>query len=234
MEHRSEEIAILDDHFMGPVLDANKWTVGNGGGASAASPVVSAGLVNGALVAITGTAGDGTADSFISSGRHFRGDQNVVFRVRLKVGAAVTNTKIEAGLGDAIASAATHVVNSKSGNTFVATDGVCWIYDTADSGRGWDGMGVAATTAATRMTSYNVVPTADTYETLEIALLDGVAFFSHYGVNGVRDMPPTAMAAAITKTTLLAAYVSVEARSATSKTLTIDRIKAYQAMTSTP
>ncbi len=232
--HQTDEIFRIEDDFAGPVLSTFLWTVGNGGGASALSPAVSVGLVNGALTAVTGTAGDGTADSFISSGRHFRGDQNAIMKARVKVGAAVASTKIEIGFGDAIASAATHVVNSKSGNTFIATDGVCWIYDTSDSGRGWDGMGVAATVAATRMTSYNTIPVADTYESLQVALIDGVAFFTHFDLDGKRDFGPVAMAAAVTKTTLLAAYVSVEARSATSKTLTIDKVKAWQARTSTP
>lgn len=228
---QADSVVTLDDHFFGPVLDANKWSVGNGGGASAASPVVSVGLQNGAIVAITGTAGDGTADSFISSGRHFKGDQNAVFRTRLKVGAAVASVKIECGFQDAIASATTHAVNSKSASTFISSDAVCWIYDTNDTGRGWDGMGIANPTAATRMTSYNVVPVADTYETLEIALIDGTAFFSHYTVDGLRDFGPVSMLLAVTKTVLLCPYVSVEARSATTKTLTIDRIKAFQAQT---
>lgn len=231
VDKRAYDVSVLTDDFHGPVLDANKWTVGNGGGASAASAVVSAGLINGAVILVTGTAGDGTADSFLSSGRHFRGDSNAVMLARVKVTAVVTGVKIELGLTDSIASAATHTVNSKSGNTFVATDGVCWIFDTSDTGRGWDGLGVAAGAAATRMTSYNISPVADTYEYLQVALQDGVAYYSHFTAAGVRDFGPVAQTAAVTKTVLLAPYVSIEARNATSKTLTVDCIWAYQGRT---
>lgn len=228
VDKRAFDTSVLIDDFHGPVLDANKWTVGNGGGASAASAVVSAGLINGAVILVTGTAGDSTSQSILTSGRHFRGDSNAVMLARLKV-SAITTVKIEVGFRALITTAA--LVNVKATPTFTGTEGCCWIFDTNDTGRGWDGLGVAASTGATRMTSYNVSPVADTYEYLQVALQDGVAYYSHFDVDGKRDFGPVSQAAAVTKTVLQAPYVLVEARDANSKTLTVDLICAYQGRT---
>ena len=39
----SSDIFEVKDEFTGPVIDSNKWTVNNGGGASAASPAIDVG-----------------------------------------------------------------------------------------------------------------------------------------------------------------------------------------------
>src|SRR3990167_1861815 len=68
------DVSRMEDDFHGPVIDAGKWTVGNGAGAGAASPAIDVGLANGAIKMVTGTAGDDTAASVLAGGRHFTGD----------------------------------------------------------------------------------------------------------------------------------------------------------------
>ena len=229
LQLESVDVDPLHDSFHGPVIDTNKWTVGNGGGASAASPAIDVGKQNGQAKMVTGTAGDNTASSVLVSGRHFTGDTNAIILVRLNINTAVTNVKVEIGFKDNILTSAGNgpVVNVMATPTFVATDGVAWCYDTNNTGVGWEGLGRANSVAATTDTGYNIAPVADTFETLGIALLDGVAFFMHFDQHGSPNYTMKGMAAAVTKTVLLAPYVYVEARSATSKTIDVDFVRAY-------
>ena len=230
-EHLSYDFSKQFDDFNGPVIDTNKWTVNNGGGASAASPAIDVGLVNGAIKMVTGTAGDSTASSTLAGGRHFRGDQNAIIQARVKIETVITSVKVEIGFRDAITNGA--IVNVKATPTFTATDGACWILDTNENAN-WDGLGVANAVVATSLkpanTSVNLA--ASTYGTFQVALVDGVAYFSAFDVDGKRIYGPTGVAAAVTKTVLLSPHIYIEARNGTSKTLNVDYVLAYQARTS--
>jgi len=227
------DIFKVEDDFDGPIIETNKWTVGNGGGASAASFAVSVGRNSGQISGVTGTAGDNTASATITSGRHFRGDQNPVMICRLTVD-VITSVKIEVGFRDAITTtaAAHNVVDVRATPTFTATDGVVWILDTNDNVY-WEGVAVANGTAATTVEAA-ISPVASTFEYLQVALVDGVAFYSRFDANGRRTYGPIAQAAAVTATVLLAPFVCVEARNASSKELFVDYIWAGQARSSTP
>lgn len=228
------DICRFHDDFIGPVIDTNKWTVGNGAGAGAASPAISVGVVNGIITMDTGTAGDSTASSTLAGGRHFRGDQNPILTARIAISAVVTGVKVEVGFRDAITTtAAAHaVVNVKATPTFTATDGAVWILDTTNNAY-WEGVAVANTVAATTLAAA-ISPTAAIYEYLQVALVDGVAYYSRFDANGRLTYGPTAQAAAITSTVLLAPHLTIEARNVTGKSLFVDAIWVYQARTSTP
>ena len=234
------DLAPFRDEFTGPVIDTNKWTVGNGGGASAVSPAIIVGSAGGQVRLTTGTAGDGTASSTLSGGRHFTGDTNAIIVARIELVADVAGVKVEVGFRDNILTAATgEVVNVKATPSFTATDGVCWCYDTDDSGRGWEGLGVANTTAAITDTGFNAVPVADTFEYLMIELIDGAAYFSRFNASGQRTYMGGAgtrrpMALAVTATVLLAPYVYVEARTATSQNVDVDMVAVWAARSTTP
>lgn len=235
------DLAGYKDDFTGPVIDTNKWTVGNGGGAGAVSPAVIAGSVGGQVRLTTGTANNNTAASTLVSGRHFRGDLNAIIVARVELVTAVTTMKVEVGFKDNILTTAGNgaVVNVKATPSFTATDGVCWCYDTNDTGRGWEGLGVANTTAATTDTGYNTVPVADTFEYLMIELIDGAAYFSRFNADGRRTYIGGAgtgrpMALAVTATVLLAPYVYVEARSANSRNVDVDMVAVWSARSTTP
>src|SRR3990167_3843621 len=170
------DVCEVKDDFTGPVIDAGKWTVGNGAGASAASPAISVGVVNGIITMVTGTAGDNTASSTLAGGRHFRGDQNPVLIARVAISAVVTSVKVEIGFRDAITTTAgAHfVVDVKATPTFISTDGAVWVLDTADN-EFWEGVAVANGTAATTVEAA-ISPTAAAYEYLQVALVDGLAY----------------------------------------------------------
>ena len=228
------DVCPIKDDFTGPVIDAGLWTVGNGAGASAASPAISVGVVNGIITMVTGTAGDNTASSTLAGGRHFRGDQNPVLIARVAISSVVTSVKVEIGFRDAITTTAgAHfVVDAKAPPTFTSTDGAVWVIDTADNAN-WEGVAVANGTAATTVEA-GISPTASTYEYLQVALVDGVAYYSRFDANGYLTYGPTAQAAAVTATVLLSPHIAIEAKNATSKSLFVDAVWVYQARTSTP
>lgn len=229
------------DDFVGPVIDTNHWTAGNGGGVSAVSPAVTVGAQGGQIRLTTGTAGDNTAASTLVCGRHFTGDTNALVVARLKLNTAVAGMKVEVGFKDNILTTAGNgaVVNVMATPSFIATDGVCWCYDTNNTGVGWEGLGRANSTAATTDTGYNTVPVADTFEYLMVELVDGVAYFSRFDATGLRiyyggagsDRP---MLLAITSTVLLAPYVYVEARTTTSRNVDVDMVYTSASRSTTP
>lgn len=235
------DVARFHEEFIGPVIDSNHWTLGNGAGAGAISPAITVGAQGGQARWTTGTAGDNTAAATLVGGRHYTGDTNALIVARLKINTAVTAVKVEVGFKDNILTTAGNgaVVNVMATPSFVATDGVCWAYDTNNTGTGWRALGVANAVAAATDTAYDVVPVADTFEYLVVELVDGAAYFSRYNADGImtyqggagRDRP---MLLAVTATVLLAPYVYVEARSATSRIVDVDMVFVSAARSATP
>jgi len=235
------DVVRFPEEFWGPVIDTNHWTVGNGGGAGAVSPAIIVGAQGGQARLTTGTAGDNTAASTLVGGRHVTGDTNALLVARLKINTAVTALKIEVGFKDNILTTAGNgaVVNVMATPTFIATDGVCWCYDTNNAGIGWEGLGRANAVAAATDTGYNIAPVADTFEYLIIELVDGAAYLSRFAANGGRSYfggtgANKPMLSAITATVLLAPYVYVEARTATSKSVDVDMAFISAARSTTP
>ena len=228
---RAWDVCSIHDDFQGPVIDTNRWTVGNGGGAGVASPAVSVGLVNGQITMVTGTANDNTASSTLKGGRHFYGQNNAIILARIAIVSVVTGVKVEIGFSDAITTAAADhaVVATKATPTFTGTDGVVWILDTTDNVY-WEGVAVANTVAAVTVEAA-ISPVASTFEYLQVALVGTVAFFSRFDAAGRRTYGPVAQAAAVTANVLLAPHVTIEARDATSKDLRVDALWVYQGRT---
>ena len=227
------DLCSFKDDFNGPTLDAYRWTVGNGAGASAASPVVSAGVVNGMITMVTGTAGDNTASSTLAGGRHFAGANNAIITARVAI-SVITGVKVEIGFRNAITTAAANhaLVATKATPTFTGTDGAVWILDTDDNGY-WEGVAVANTIGATTVEAA-ISPVANTYEYLQVALVDGVAYYSRFDANGLCTYGPVAQAAAVTAATLQSPHICIEARNATTKALYVDAVWLYQARTTSP
>ena len=218
------------DDFEGPTINTYRWTVGNGGGASAASPAISAGLENGQIQMVTGTANDNTASSTLCSGRHLYGQNNAIIVARLAIGTSIGSVKVEVGFRDAITTTAgAHfVTNDKATATFTATDGVVWAYDSSDNAY-WEGLGVAAASGATTLEAA-ISPVAATFEYLEVALEGTTAHFRRYNADGGLTYSGV-MTDAISADVMVAPLIAVEAKSATSKTLYVDWVFAYQGRT---
>jgi hypothetical protein len=242
LERRSLNTVGFEDDFLGDTLSTGLYTVANGGGSSAASPVIQAGVLNGVARFITGTAGGSTASSELSTGLQFRGDQGAVMVACLAV-SAITNVKIEVGFTDALADAG--AVATKATPTFNATDCAVWAIDTTDNAY-WEGVAANnGNTAPMTTVEAAISPVADTYEWLMVELIetdesnsecavafrrftqDGVMTFEQIG-GGIED----ASGQGPNGNVLLTPWIYVEARNSTSKSLDVDHFGAWQRRTS--
>ena len=230
------------DDFLGDTLRTDIYTVANGGGASAASPVITADTLNGVCDFVTGTAGDSTASSELSTGLAFRGDRSCVMVALLAVD-IITSVKIEVGFTDVATDAG--AVAIKATPTFNATDCALWVLDTNDN-TNWEG--VAANngdTSPMATVEAGISPTAATNEWLMVELLRtdsansqcAVIFRRFTEAGQMTYGPEVGSSTAIggqadpqgpNSNVLLTPWIYVEARNATSKTLSLDYLNAWQ------
>lgn len=244
MEHHSlNTVQMLPggDDFLGDTLRTDIYTVSNGGGASAASPVITANTLNGVCDFVTGTAGDSTASSELSSGLAFRGDRSCVMVACLSL-SAITGVKVEVGFTDVNNDPG--AVATKATPTFNATDCALWVLDTDDNAY-WEGL--AANNGSTSpMTTVEAAtsPTAATNEWLMVELLrndsssnECAVIFRRFTEAGLMTFGPEVGSSAVggasgnqgpNSDVLLTPWVYVEARNATSKTLSLDYWNAWQ------
>ena len=236
LEYGSLDVVKFEDDFLGDTIDSNKYTLANGGGASAASPVITAGTVNGVADFVTGTAGDSTASSELALGLNFRGDRGAVLVACLTVD-IITGLKIELGFTDALNDAG--AVATKATPTFNATDCALWVLDTADNGN-WEGIAANnGNTSPMATVEAGLSPVAATYEFLMVELVENddsnsqcAVEFSRYTDGGLRTYGPVVGGGADPQgpnsNVLLTPWVYVEARNGSSKTLSLDFLAAYQ------
>ena len=243
MEYQSLDVVRQDDDFLGDTLDTFKWGVSNGGGSGAASPVIPGTLVaGGGIELVTGTANGPTASSELTGGLTFRGDRGAVIVACLKVD-ITTGVKIEMGLTDAINDPG--AVNVRATPTFRASDCAIFCLDTNDNGN-WEGVAannqdsnpMATITGALAIQGGAFAPVAGTYEWLMIELVENddansqcAVEFSRYTVDGQRTFFEVAGQVdnqGPNSNVLLTPWLYVEARSAASKTLSVDYFGAYQ------
>ena len=137
----------FEDKMMGQTINT-AYKVGNGGGASAASPVVASDLTYGAIRFVTGGASGTTASSDLSLGRFFTAERGCAMVAAIRI-SSVTDFKIEIGFTDVLQGTDTGAVNSLGSNTATADDAAVWIVDTADDAK-WQGWSVDSTTVATK------------------------------------------------------------------------------------
>ena len=102
----------------------------------------------------------------------FTGNRNAVLAVRLQID-TITQVKVEVGFTDVTTDAG--AVNDLGAGTATATDAALWVLDTDDTAS-WQGFGVANGAVATKVEP-GISPTAETFETLVVALRDGNARF---------------------------------------------------------
>ena len=249
IEHHSLNVVQMlpgGDDFLGDTLRTDLYTVANGGGAGAASPVITANSLNGICDFVTGTAGDSTASSELSSGLAFRGDRSCVLVALLSVD-IITGVKIEVGFTDVATDPG--AVNVKGTPTFNATDCALWVLDTNDAGVGWEGLAANnGDTAPMATVEAGIDPVAGTNEWLMVELLRNdsgdnqcAVVFRRFTEAGLMTYGPevgstTAIGGAAdpqgpNSNVLLTPWIYVEARNATSKTLSLDYWNAWQLRT---
>lgn len=243
MEYQSLDVVKQDDEFMGDTLNTFLWGVSNGGGNNAADPVIPATLVaGGGIEMVTGDANGSTASSELTGGLTFRGDRGAVIVACLKVD-ITTDVKIEMGFTDALNDPG--AANVRATPTFNANDCALWTFDTNDNGN-WEGVAannkdtnpMTTVTGALAIQGAAFAPVAATYEWLMIELVENddansqcAVEFSRYTVDGQRtffEIGGQVDNQGPNSNVLLTPWLYVEARSAASKTMSVDYFGAYQ------
>lgn len=239
LDYHSLDVVKQDDEFMGDTLNTFLWGVSNGTGNNAADPVIPATLVKGGVIEmVTGDAGGSTASSELTGGLTYRGDHGAVIVACLTVD-IVTGVKIEFGFTDALADPG--AVNVKATPSFNADDCALWVFDTDDSGPGWEGLAANnkdTNPMSTVTPSVAIPPVAGTFEWLMIELIENddansqcAVEFSLFDVDGLRifnEVGGQVDNQGPNSNVLLTPWLYVEGRSASSKTLTVDYFGAYQ------
>lgn len=238
IEHYSLNVVQMlpgGDDFLGDTLRTDIYTVSNGGGAGAASPVITANSLNGVCDFVTGTANGSTASSELSTGLAFRGDRSCVMVALLSID-VITGVKVEVGFTDVNNDPG--AVNVKATPTFTATDCALWVLDTNDNGN-WEGLAANnGDTAPMATVEAGISPTAGTLEWLMVELLRNdsasnecaVIFrrFTEAGLMTYEAVGGQANPQGPNSNVLLTPWVYVEARNASSKTLSLDYWNAWQ------
>ena len=240
MEYGSLDVArLVDDDFGGDTLNTFLYGVSNGGGNDAVDPVIPGTLVvNGGIEMVTGDANGATASSDLNAGLTMRGDHGAVVVAYLAVD-VTTDVKIEMGFTDATGDAG--AVATKATPSFTATDCALWVYDTDDSGTGWEGLAANSGTSnpMTVVTPATAIsPAANIYQWLMVELIENddsnsecAVEFSIFDVDGLRifnEVGGQVNNQGPNSNVLLTPWIYIEARSAASKTLSVDYFGAYQ------
>lgn len=145
------------------------WILNTGGSA----PTVDPAIASGAYGVITLTCGTHSG-AVAADGSQLVGaipvkaeDGNLVFETRLHIDSAITEVAINAGLTDATTLEEPFTIAAGT-VTANASDGACFVYDSAATTKGWYGCAVDSTTADTGNGTLAIAPTAGTYQTLRL------------------------------------------------------------------
>lgn len=218
-------IMVHDDHFVGDLFKGGAAPgiyQSTASGTAAAAAAIVTGAVGGRILLDAGTDDDGRSD--LSLGLHFQGQLNCVCWWRLQV-SAVTAVKFELGLTDVVSGTDAGAVNVKATPTWTATDAVVLCFD-SDDDTSLTLMGVDSGTASA-VADFSTTLSAATFYYLGIALEDTTAEGILLDANA-RFLEMQTIAAAVSEDVSLTPWAFVQNRSATQRTMTIDRLLVYQ------
>lgn len=157
----------------------------------------------------------------------FSGDLNAVMAARIHLD-AITTVKVEVGFTDVTTDAG--AVNALATPTFTATDCALWILDTDDTAY-WQCAGCKDGTPATKIEP-EISPTAETFETLVVALQGDNAKFYRLDANGKKTYESAWMTNAIEGGTQVVPWIFVQLRAGTiDRNVRIDYLYASQRRT---
>ena len=220
-----------DDDFMGGDLLADVYTSASGSGATAfavLTPTASANewgnirLITGATVNVGGA---------LSLGLQCQGDYNAVMAIRYRTSSAA-ELHLEIGFRDTVADS-TPTTNNIDTPTLHATNGVCWVYNTAGSQDVWEAVGTKAGTPSSKLTlsttAGGALPVADTYQTMVVAMMEDNAYFMRYSADGRKQGETLMLSDTQTGSVNLAPCIYVQGKSAgASKNVDVDFFKVWQ------
>ena len=232
-----------DDDFQGDTLHGGYQTAADAGATALAITAPTSAVRHGRATMVSGATADEM--SVMSLGLHYYGENGAVMYAIVALN-TIASAKIEVGFSDQTASTTTPAVALVLATpTATATDGAVWVYDTNDTDNvGWQTFGVANGTVATKVEPAVINydgdndPNAGEYELLMVALRGGSArflrgdFISSAGVDLARKLTMTYdsgwLASYVTATVALTPHVLVQARTTSSRTLTLDAFGAAQ------
>jgi hypothetical protein len=220
-----------DDDFMGGALTSSVYTSASGSGATAFAVLVPSASANewGNVRLVTGaTVNVGGA---LSLGLQCKGDYNSVMAIRYRTSSAA-NLHLEIGFRDTVADS-TPTTNNIDSPTVHATDGVCWVYNTAGSQDVWEAVGVKAGSVSSKLTlsttAGGALPVADTYQTMVVAMMEDNAYFMRYSADGRKQGETLMLSDTQTGSVNLAPCIYVQGKSAdASKNIDVDFFKVWQ------
>lgn len=208
------------DDFLGDALDA-RWSGAAGTDGQAVAPTINA--ANGGTMRMTTGDTVTVAESAVSLTHMLNwkaGNGGLYLKARIKPISSVDDVAYFVGFTDTKASSTLEIPITLSGTTLTtnATDAVGFVFDTAATNDYWHCQGVKADTD-TALLNTSVGPSADTYQTLEIAVSSsGSATFY---IDGVLV---GSVANAVTTTVALTPVITAMARTTTSKSIDADYI----------
>lgn len=218
---RDDRFIRYDDDFVGPIIDASKFTAQNG--SSATSPTINA-AINGTARFTTFTTGNSypvSAAQMTSTAIYRPSAGRIVFEAR----AALTNSNsqvVHIGLNSYTTVNQPVRISGTAPVAVSATNFVGFVYDTSGSTAVWRGVGVRDTASLTTVASTRT-PVANAYDTLRVVVdTSGNADFV---VNNVRI---GRAANAVSTTVLLAPFMSVAPTGSTARVMDLDYIQLQQ------
>ena len=220
-----------DDDFMGGALTSSVYTSASGSGATAFAVLTpdasdnewgNVRLITGATVNVGGA---------LSLGRQCQGDYNAVMAIRYRTSSAA-ELHLEIGFRDTVADS-TPTTNNIDTPTLHATNGVCWVYNTAGSQDVWEAVGTKAGTPSSKLTlattAGGALPVADTYQTMVVAMMEDNAYFMRYSADGRKQGETLMITDTQTGSVNLAPCIYVQSKSAdASKNIDVDFFKVWQ------
>jgi hypothetical protein len=218
-----DQVFYFDD-FLGDTINLDNYAVANGGGASATSFAIAV-ASGGTIASDEGTANDATASSSLIMPKIFYGDQNCGCHIRLK-SSAVTSIVLECGFIDAVPGSNTAGVNDVDTPTAYATDAALFHLHTGQTltTPAFVTAGTSFTTTKTSVAATLAsIPAAATYCDVRIQLVGDAAYC---WVNGILVASHTG--SKVEGGTALAPWIYHRALTATSRTVTVDYIAAWQ------
>ncbi len=214
--------------FEGDAFGADFWAVANGGGAAAVSFATNV-QRSGVIRATTGTANDATASSSIISPAIYYGDANCGCEFHWKPITAVTETRIEQGFVDVVPSSNASVVATLITPTVNASivDAAVQVYNHTGSTT-TNQLTTIGTTIAAVKTTYTppVAIAATTYNWIRLQLLTNQVLLWMDGVLVAKHNDGTTNY--IEGGSALALFAYIRANNATSKSLDLDFVGAWQ------
>jgi hypothetical protein len=222
------DVAYFKDDFWGDAINLDNYALGNGAGASAVAFAINA-QVGGVIRGTTGTANDATASQSLVSPAQWKGDKYAGVEFIWTPITAVTDTRIELGFTDVVPGTTAPVVNNLSTPTVNASvvDAAVDVYNhlTATTINTFVTIGTTITAVDTPYTPVTAVAAATKVRS-RIQLVGNHAYCWRDGVlMGRHNTPGTDY---IEGGTALVFWAFIWAQSATSKSLDLDLIHAWQ------